>query len=117
MNNYSLGNYTPIEKMLSLEELLHTYNNIDAYVAYSDNQTGLFAIYTFLYLKKPIYLKRGSLVEKFMNDHEFNYFYLDEILEFKLIQQQKLIDNHYKVKNFINSDESLNKWNDFFVKM
>ncbi len=74
------------------------------------------ATIAFLYLMKPVYLKQGSLLEKFMRDHEFHYYYLNEISENELIQTSKLINNHNKIKDLINSEESFKKWNDFFLK-
>lgn len=115
MEHYNLGKYKPIDKMLKIDDLLKLYSEIDAYIAYSETQTGLFAIYAFLYLMKPVYLKQGSLLEKFMTDHDFNYYCLNEISENELIQTSKLINNHDKIKKLINSEESFKKWNDFFL--
>lgn len=55
---------------------------------------------------KPVYLKPGSILKKFMIVHEFNY-YLNQISENELILISKLIPNHYKIKNLSNSDELL----------
>lgn len=115
MKKYFLGNYTPIDKILDIDKLLKEYTKIDAYIAYSDTQTGLFAIYAFLYLMKPIYLKQGSLMEDFMINQGFNYFYLHQIKDNQLIQIEKLVDNHNKIKNLINSEESFIKWRNFFI--
>jgi hypothetical protein len=93
--------------------LVAIFYQTDALVIYSDAQSGLFAIYSFLYFKKPVFLKKGSRLDHFFKDLNIKIFYLEDfnndLFEDKLLQSNKTI-----VKTLLNSNESILNWNRFF---
>jgi hypothetical protein len=100
----------------SIDKLVEIFLQNDAIVIYSDTQSGLFALYAFLYFQKPVFLKKNSLLDFYFKDLGLYYLYLEDLNSSFSFDQVKLKLNSDIIKDILNSDISFQKWNIFFTQ-
>ena len=103
-----------IENFLPMKDLVDKFYQTDALVMYADVQSGLYAIYAFLFLEKPVFLKKCSRLDLFFRELNIKCYYLENLSNDFVPDINLLKKNREIILSLLNSRQSFLCWQTFF---
>jgi hypothetical protein len=103
-----------LDQFLPIKDLVELFYQSDALVMYSNEQSGLFAIYAFLYFGKPVFLKKEGRLDVYFRELGVHCFYLEEFNDDFNVEVKVLESNKQIILDLLNSEASFGSWSQFF---